>query len=89
MSTGYSTDRSYRDGPTIEEYIRAGYLASAYPPQGYQPIDSVGWQDEQRRRASEASEIDRQFGTDLPAVAAVPDLPQVVSDAVEFPDDTV
>jgi hypothetical protein len=29
------------DGPTLEEYIEAGYKAESYPPQGYAPKPSV------------------------------------------------
>lgn len=37
-------------GPTIEEYVRAGYKAETYPPAGFQAVDTVGWQAEQERR---------------------------------------
>lgn len=29
------TDKLLEDGPTIAEYVAAGYLASNYPPEGY------------------------------------------------------
>jgi hypothetical protein len=31
------------DGPTLEQYLKAGYKAEGYPPQGYAPKDSPGW----------------------------------------------
>lgn len=30
-----STDELKQDGPTVEEYVKAGYLATNYPPAGY------------------------------------------------------
>jgi len=50
---GYSTDKSLptdeppdpplrEDGPTLEEFIAAGYKAEAYPPKGYAPVPSPG-----------------------------------------------
>ena len=30
------------DGPTLEEFMAAGYHAEAYPPQGYAPKESAG-----------------------------------------------
>lgn len=30
------------DGPTLEEYVKAGYAANSYPPEGYAPKASVG-----------------------------------------------
>lgn len=38
-------------GPTIETYIAAGYPAETYPPFGFAPMPSDGWDAEQRRRA--------------------------------------
>lgn len=39
MSSGYSRpdpqESRRADGPTIEEYVKAGYLAHNYPPRGY------------------------------------------------------
>jgi hypothetical protein len=65
MSTGYSNDRTplnaepprdadgkRLDGPTIEEFVKAGYLAENYPPGDYAVKDSAGWQAELERRTA-------------------------------------
>ena len=41
------------DGPTIEEFVRRGYLPPNYPPAGYLPVDTVGWQEESARREAD------------------------------------
>ena len=67
-------------GPTLEEWVRAGYAAHSYPPSGYLAVDTVGWQHEQQRRAAvdgpvavgtqiadeEAREIAAEQAVDLP-----------------------
>jgi hypothetical protein len=65
MSSGYSNDRTplnaepprdadgkRLDGPTIEEFVKAGYLAENYPPGDYAAKDSAGWQAELERRGA-------------------------------------
>lgn len=58
MASGYSFDRpsnklvpgappvdasgNRTDGPTIEEYVGAGYQAAGYPPRGWAKVDSIG-----------------------------------------------
>jgi len=41
-----------QDGPTLEEYVKAGYSPTGYPPVGYAAKDSEGWTEEQARRAA-------------------------------------
>jgi len=45
------------DGPTIEEYVAAGYDPAGYPPNGYLAKSSVGWSAELERRAKAAEEV--------------------------------
>lgn len=49
MNSGYSTDNKFlttatlsTDGPTLEEYLAAGYRAADYPPFGYAEKPSEG-----------------------------------------------
>ena len=51
------------NGPTIEEFVDAGYLAANYPPAGYAVVDSHGWQVEAKRRAREARMLNGGTGS--------------------------
>lgn len=45
-------DELRKDGPTLEEYVKAGYSAENYPPTGYAEVPSPGL-DEYRRKGDE------------------------------------
>ena len=55
------------NGPTIEEFVDAGYLAANYPPADYAVVDSHGWQVEAKRRAREARMLNGGTGAEAEA----------------------
>lgn len=38
----WRTDGPRKDGPTLEEYVEAGYDPADYPPQGFAEVPSAG-----------------------------------------------
>jgi hypothetical protein len=52
------------DGPTVEQWVAAGYRREHYPPEGYAEVDSPGLQAlrSERRAAEKAAAIERVTG---------------------------
>lgn len=65
--------RPASSSPTLEEYVRAGYKAENYPPAGYSPVNTAGWQQELARREAKARE---EAAT---AVMGIPSAPMATS----------
>lgn len=62
------------DGPTLEDWVKSGYIASNYPPAGYAIKDSPGWFAELERRTApkkSSLEVDVKFDF-APSPEAVP-----------------
>lgn len=45
------------DGPSLEQYVKAGYNAEGYPPKGYAPKNSPGWQKLKKEREEAAKKL--------------------------------
>lgn len=45
------------DGPSLEQYVKAGYDAAGYPPKGYAAKNSPGWQKLKKEREDAAKKL--------------------------------
>jgi len=75
------SDESWRlrtDGPTVSEYVAAGYKASNYPPKGYAPRSTPEEIEEALKLEQEAPETD-------PLKMKVPELKEwLTAKGIEF-----
>ena len=54
---GEQPEKLRDDGPSLEQYIKAGYDAAGYPPKGYAPKNSPGWQKLKKEREDAAKKL--------------------------------
>jgi hypothetical protein len=64
-----------QNGPTLEEYLAAGYSAESYPPQGYAARESEAYTEYVRLRAANAGDDDTAaktalWGSTVPEITA-------------------
>lgn len=54
---GEQPEKLRDDGPSLEQYVKAGYYAALYPPKGYSPKNSPGWQKLKKEREEAAKKL--------------------------------